>query len=178
MRVISGSARGLRLESPRGSSTRPTLDRVKEAVFSMLAPRLLDARVLDLFSGSGALGIEALSRGAAHGVFVEKSPAAVSVIKTNLERARLRERATVVTLSYECYLDACKDTFDIVLLDPPYAMWERADIFDRLLCADILAPGGIIIAETEGKTPLAAAGFSLIKSKRYGRVGIYLFERA
>ena len=124
MRVISGTARGLRLESPDGQDTRPTLDNVKEAVFSMLFDRVRDAKVLDLFAGSGALGIEALSRGASHCIFSDKSQKSVSIVKTNVTKARLTDKAEIVKADYKEVLSDCtgKDKkFDIIFLDPPYA---------------------------------------------------------
>ena len=121
MRVIAGSARGVKLATlPGGDVTRPTQDRVKEGMFSAVQFLLEGARVLDLFAGSGQLGIEALSRGAARCVFIDENRAACAVVRQNLKAAGLYEKASVAESSAERYLAACRESFDLILLDPPY----------------------------------------------------------
>ena len=120
MRVITGTARGTKLKTLEGLSTRPTSDRVKEAIFNIIQFDLEGRRVLDLFAGSGQLAIEALSRGASHGVLVDQNPAAVKVIRENLKKTRLEAQATVVQSDYLSYLSTTRERFDIILLDPPY----------------------------------------------------------
>ena len=121
MRVISGSARGIALKTPDGSKTRPTADRVKEAMFSIIQFDLPGARVLDLFGGTGQLGIEALSRGAKFSVFVDQGAQACALIRENLKRTRFESSAKVIQSDYDLYLRKNSDKFDIILLDPPYA---------------------------------------------------------
>lgn len=179
MRIISGSSRGLKLVSPEGTDTRPTLDRVKEAVFSMLLPYIYDSVVLDLFAGSGAMGIEALSRGAKMAVFVDCSEDAAKCIKTNVNNARMGDKASVI-LSDSCdYLRDTKEKFDIVFIDPPYT----ADLYNRSLELiaehNILNQDAIIVVEWDyesGFDSLCPA-FEIIKEKKYGRVGISVLKR-
>lgn len=122
MRVIAGTAGGRRLVVPRGDRTRPTADRVREAVFSSLQPRLPGARVLNLFAGSGALAIEALSRGADHATLVERARPALDAIRRNLDAAGVADRAVVVSADLPGALDRVEGPFDVVFLDPPYGL--------------------------------------------------------
>ena len=119
MRVVSGTARGTALKTPDGMATRPTTDRVKEAMFSIIQFDLPGAKVLDLFGGSGQLGIEALSRGAKSAVFVDFAPAACKLMEENLKRTKLQEKGRVVRSDYLSYLKNCREKFDIILLDFP-----------------------------------------------------------
>ena len=121
MRVITGKARGVQLKTPDGMTTRPTSDRVKEALFSIINFDIPGARVLDLFGGTGQLGIEALSRGAKSAVFVDAGEPACKLIRENLRRTKLEAEGKVVRADYMDYLKRCRETFDIILLDPPYA---------------------------------------------------------
>ena len=121
MRVITGKARGVTLKTPEGMRTRPTTDRVKEALFSIIQFELPGAKVLDLFGGTGQLGIEALSRGAKSAVFVDEREDACRLIKENLRRTKLEQDAQVVRSDYLAYLSRCREKFNIILLDPPYA---------------------------------------------------------
>lgn len=152
MRVIAGTARGRRLKAPPGAATRPTSDRVREALFSSLAAHVPGARVLDLYSGSGALGIEALSRGAASAVLVERDARAAAVIAANLERTGLDGGATVLRTTAASASEAPTDgPFDLVLVDPPYAE-PLADVYGLLSSlrdAGGLAPGAWIVIERD-----------------------------
>ena len=121
MRVITGKARGIQLKTPQGMLTRPTADRVKEALFSIIRFDVANARVLDLFGGTGQLGIEALSQGAKSAVFVDAREEACALIRENLKRTRLSEQGSVVRCDYLDYLNCCREKFDIIFLDPPYA---------------------------------------------------------
>ncbi len=179
MRVISGSARGLKLISPPGNDTRPTLDRVKEALFSMLTPVLRDSRVLDLFAGSGALGIEALSRGAAEAVFVDNSKAAEAAVRTNIQKARMEEKATFISKNALDYLSECKREFSIIFMDPPY----RGGLYEKscglIFRHSLLQKGGVIAVEWDedaGK-PVFPDQFVREKDKRYGRVHLTVLRR-
>lgn len=169
MRIISGSARGLKLKALEGLTTRPTADRVKEALFSSLSEKIVCATVLDAFAGSGALGIEALSRGAERAVFIEKDKAAYSVCKENLSRSALSGKASVFMTDSLSYTDQTTELFDIIFLDPPYA----SGLYEAFLkkARHCLAPGGIIIVEFEEKNaPIIPDCYNVLKEKRYGRV--------
>ena len=147
MRVISGSSRGIVLKTPDGILTRPTADRVKEAMFSILQFDLPGASVLDLFGGTGQLGIEALSRGAGNVVFVDQREDACKLIRENLRRTGMTDKAQVVRSDYAAYLKNCKKTFKIILLDPPYAEVFLENSLKMITEIDILQSGGIIVAE-------------------------------
>ena len=147
MRVISGSSRGVVLKTPDGILTRPTADRVKEAMFSILQFDLPGASVLDLFGGTGQLGIEALSRGAGNVVFVDQREDACKLIRENLRRTGMTDKAQVVRSDYAAYLKNCKKTFKIILLDPPYAEVFLENSLKMITEIDILQSGGIIVAE-------------------------------
>ncbi len=146
MRVIAGTAGGLTLVTPRGSGTRPITDRVKETLFAILGDRVIDARVLDLYAGSGAVGIEALSRGAAEATFVERGREAVAAIRTNLERTGLAAAARVEASDVEPFLAAAGDaSWDLVVLDPPYA--ERAIVAPLRALQPHLAPHATVVVK-------------------------------
>jgi 16S rRNA (guanine966-N2)-methyltransferase len=152
MRIVAGEFRGRRLQAPRGSSTRPTADRVREALFSMLGD-VGGLRVLDLFAGSGALGIEALSRGAASAVFVERDHAAVAAIRRNLEAVGVTETA-VRRRDVLGFLGSCSGSFDLVFVDPPYDSAPRlAGPLSAALPA-VLSEDALIVTESSKHTPL------------------------
>lgn len=150
MRVISGSARGLKLKAPEGLETRPTTDRIKESLFNIIAPDLYEADFLDIFSGSGGIGIEALSRGARSAVFIDSSRKSVSVICDNLKSAKVFQKAEVLNKDVKVALNIIKNnnkTFDIIFMDPPYekGLTEKTlEIIDKL---KLLKDNGYIIAE-------------------------------
>lgn len=178
MRVVAGTARGRRLRSPDGETTRPTADRVREAVFNALHSQGLvqDARVADLFAGSGALGIEALSRGAAHVWFVESDRSALTVIDDNLATLELGERATVVRSTVERALAAgLADRLDVVLADPPYAFDGWVDLSDAI--APIVDEAGMFVAESGAPIPLGA-GWEKVRERTYGGTVITFAQRA
>lgn len=179
MRVISGSARGVTLKTPEGELTRPTTDRVKEALFSAIQFDLPAARVLDLFGGTGQLGIEALSRGAKSAVFVDHQEKACRLIKENLKRTRLQDQATVVRSDYLAYLKRCRERFDIIFLDPPYAEVFLENALNCITQIDILQSGGIIVTERPvGKElPFELAGFTRSKDYKYGKILITLYRK-
>lgn len=179
MRVITGKARGVTLKTPNGMQTRPTADRVKEALFSIIQFDVPGARVLDLFGGSGQLGIEALSRGAKSAVFVDASDAACALIRENLKRTKLSDDAKVVRSDYMSYLKTCRDSFEIVLLDPPYAEVFLENALKSLSEIDILQSGGIIVAERPvGKElPWDFPGFTRSKDYKYGNTLLTLYRK-
>lgn len=180
LRIISGCCRGLHLISPDGEDTRPTLDRVKEAVFSMLMPNIPGADVLDLFAGSGALGLEALSRGAETAVFVDNSVAALSCIKSNISSARMEKYATVKNASAVDFAKNCSTAFDIIFIDPPYADGLYFAALSAIFENGLLKDGGVIVCEWDfriGKPDIPQC-FNTVKEKKYGRVGITVLNAA
>jgi 16S rRNA (guanine966-N2)-methyltransferase len=174
VRIVAGAYGGRRLAAPRGGRTRPTADRVREALFSMLGP-VADARVLDLFAGSGALGLEALSRGAAEATFVDSSPAAVRAVRGNLEA--LGAGAEVRRADARAFLRnarAAGRQYDLVFLDPPY---QRAGALAEALAGDlaaVLAPRARVVAESDRRSPLELP-LPLEVDRRYGDTVIRIF---
>ena len=179
MRVVAGSARGTVLKTPEGMLTRPTADRVKEAVFSILHFDVQDAQVLDLFGGTGQLGIEALSRGAQSATFVDQAEPACRLIKENLRRTKLENAGKVVRSDYMEYLSRCREEYDIILLDPPYAEVFLENALKCITEIDILQSGGIIVAERPlGKElPWDFPGFTRSKDYKYGTVLLTLYRK-
>ena len=180
MRVISGTARGTRLKTPEGLQTRPTADRVKEAVFSIIQFEIQGSRFLDLFGGSGQMGIEALSRGAASAVFVDGRREACKLIQDNLKTMRLLSKASVVQSDYLGYLDRCREKFDIIFLDPPYAEVFLENALKKISEIDILSDRGIIICErpADKLVDLEISGLVRGKDYRYGKTWVTLFRKA
>lgn len=180
MRVITGKARGVQLKTPDGMLTRPTADRVKEALFSIINFDIPGARVLDLFGGTGQLGIEALSRGAASAVFVDAREESCRLIRENLKRTKLEGDGKVVRSDYLDYLDRCREQFDIILLDPPYAEVFLENALKRITEIDILLSDGIIVTERPlGKElPWEFEGFIRSKDYKYGKTLLTLYRKA
>ena len=179
MRVITGSARGVRLKTPEGLDTRPTTERVKEALFSAIQFEIEGRRVLDLFAGSGQLGIEALSRGAERAVFVDAGKNAAALVKENLRRSKLTDKAQVVQTDYLSYLSRCREKFGLIFLDPPYAEKFLENALEKIVEFDILSSGGIIVAERpEGKElPQEFEGYTRSRDYRYGITLITLYRK-
>ena len=179
MRVVAGSARGTVLKTPEGMLTRPTADRVKEAVFSILHFDVQEALVLDLFGGTGQLGIEALSRGAKRAVFVDHQQKACELIRENLRRTRFSERASVVRGDYLEYLKRTREQFDIILLDPPDAENFLENALNCIAEIDILRDNGIIVTErpVEKALEVQMPGFTRSKDYKYGKTLITLYRR-
>ena len=179
MRVIAGKAKGIQLLTPDGILTRPTTDRVKEALFSILQFDLPGARVLDLFGGTGQLGIEAISRGAASAVFVDSRREACQLIRSNLKKTHLEPYASVVQSDYLEYLNRCREQFDLILLDPPYAEVFLENSIKRITEIDILQSNGIIAAERPlGKElPWEFQGFTRSRDYKYGKILLTLYRK-
>ena len=179
MRVITGSARGMRLRELEGRDTRPTTDRVKEGLFSAIQFDIEGRTVLDLFAGTGQLGIECLSRGAASAVFVDSSPKAVALVKDNLRETGLQDRATVLQTDALDFLSRTKERFDLIFLDPPYASGLLAQALDRIAAFDILKPRGIIAAEyaRDGPFPALPPTLRAGRAYRYGKIAVTLCRR-
>ena len=179
MRVISGTARGVNLKTPEGMATRPTIDRVKEALFSIINFDIPTSSVLDLFGGTGQLGIEALSRGAKSAVFVDQREDACRLMKENLRRTKLESGARVVRMDYLDYLKRTKEKFDIIFLDPPYAEVFLENALKCITEIDILQSGGIIVAERPlGKDlPWDFEGYTRSKDYKYGKVLLTIYRK-
>lgn len=179
MRVITGSARGRRLKELEGMETRPTTDRVKEGLFNILQFDIEGRRILDLFAGTGQLGIECLSRGAAYAVFVDRRGDAVKLTRENLALTGLQDRARVTAGDALEYLRGTRERFDLVLLDPPYAAGLLEPAIALLTEFDILNPHGIIVAEHPADRVLALpqAPYRLHRTYRYGKIGLTVFRR-
>lgn len=173
MRIISGKARGSKLFSPEGDDTRPTLDRVREAIFSMIQGYIPEARVLDLFAGSGAMGLEALSRGAEFSDFVDISPSACTVVKKNIEKTRL-DSCRVHTCSYKDFLGKCTESYDVIFLDPPYSAGYYAEALSAISARSLLSEGGIIVVECSDGDDLVTDGFEVYRKRTYGKVAVYV----
>jgi 16S rRNA (guanine(966)-N(2))-methyltransferase RsmD len=179
MRIIAGEARGRRIEAPEGRNTRPTLDRVRENLFNMLQGEIDGSGILDLFAGSGALSYEALSRGAAYAFLVDHDRKASAVQRKNAETLGYLDRTEIITADWR---KALKDIgskekrFDIVFLDPPYAMLNLNDVFTGLI--SVLGEDALIILEHEaGKHPEIPDGFECIKQRCWGFCGVSIFRR-
>ncbi len=172
MRIIAGTRRGHRIDAPKGLATRPTSDRVRENAFNLIGP-VDGAVVLDVFAGSGAMGLEALSRGAKSAVFVESDRGACRQINANLEKLRLR--GTVRCQDARRTLAAETGTYDLVLCDPPYEDEPSGDLGPHL--ARILAPSGLLVYETAARVEPVIEGLQIRTSRKYGSARLTLFER-
>jgi len=176
MRIITGRARGVRLNSLAGENTRPTSERAKEAIFSILQFELQGKEVLDLFAGSGQMALEALSRGAARAVLCDSSRAACDVIRTNATKTRLLPSCEIVTMDWDALLRTLRGRrkFDLVFPDPPYAMGVIPTVLDRLLQYDLLANGAKVVCESAEEGDVFGANdalrgqFELLRTARYG----------
>ncbi|MBQ6816073.1 MAG: 16S rRNA (guanine(966)-N(2))-methyltransferase RsmD [Clostridia bacterium] len=177
MRVITGISRGIKLQTLEGTDVRPTTDMVKEAIFNTIQFEITGQTFLDLFAGSGQIGIEALSRGAKSATFVDANPDAVKVIKNNLEKTRLSNNATVFRNDYFSFLAATNEKFDIIFLDPPY----RQNILEKALntAVNCLSSNGFIICEHPVDIPLPefVGNLKATKTTRYGKICITIYRK-
>lgn len=184
MRIITGRARGVKLFSLEGEQTRPTSERVKEAVFSMLQFEIEDRRVLDLFAGSGQLGLEAVSRGAASAVLVDRSREAVEIIKKNCLKTKLAPMCEVLCSDYTEFLRSCrgKRSFDLVFLDPPYALKLIPEVIRAMLKYRVIAEGCTLVCEAAelshvfGEDEALAARFEVLREAKYGAASVMLLR--
>ena len=178
MRVITGSARGRRLKELTGMETRPTTDKVKESLFSIIQFDIEGRRVLDLFAGTGQLGIEALSRGAASAVFIDRRADAVRLVKDNLELCGLSDRASVRCGDAMSYLRS-GEKFDLIFLDPPYAAGLLGPALEEIARVDICREHGLLVAESALETalPALAPPYTLYREYRYGKIKLTVYHR-
>ncbi|HZS93332.1 MAG TPA: 16S rRNA (guanine(966)-N(2))-methyltransferase RsmD [Chloroflexota bacterium] len=177
MRVVAGRVKGHTLQAPRGMETRPTSDKVREALFSMLAGDVMDQRVLDLFAGTGALAIEALSRGAAEAVLIERRPAACQVIRANLRHTRLETEARLMCMPAERAISLLEGKFGLVLLDPPYAYTGIAGIMTMIGAGEILEEDAIVVLEHSPRFTVAERYERLVRQRQrvYGDTALSFF---
>ena len=179
MRVISGSARGRRLKELQGMDTRPTTDKVKESLFNIIQFEIEGRRVLDLFGGTGQLGIEALSRGADHCTFVDMRKEAAALIRENLRLTGLSERSRVVQGDALSFLSSCGEKFDVILLDPPYRTELLEKSVKRITEFDILREHGIMVCESalDKVLPTLNAPYERGKEYRYGKIKLTIYRK-
>ena len=179
MRVITGIARGRKLKELPGMETRPTTDKVKESVFNIVQFDIEGRRVLDLFGGTGQMGIEALSRGAAHCTFVDLRKEAAAVIRENLTHTKLAEQGKVIQGDYLAFLTGCREKFDLIFLDPPYGSGMLEKALTAIAKIDIATENGIIVCESaaEAALPELPAPYRMGRDYRYGKIKITLYHR-
>ncbi len=178
MRIITGKARGVRLDTLDGLSTRPTAEKVKEAVFSMIQFETEGRRVLDLFSGSGQMALEALSRGAESAVMVDSSKEAAEIIRRNAVKTRLFEQTRVIVNDYKAAIKQLSGSkFDLIFCDPPYAAKLTEDAIARAVRGGIVSDGAIIVCESDEEKVFDIPGLEVRKQSKYGRVFITLYEK-
>lgn len=181
MRVIAGTRRSLPLKAPLGEDTRPTQDRTKETLFNVLQCYIEGSEFLDVFAGSGAISIEALSRGASHATMIEKAPQALACIKSNLAFTKFTDNATVLECDFTTALDRLRGhrPFDIVFMDPPYMAGYEPSLFKILSCSDYVDTDTIIVLEASLDTDIsciAENGFEIYKIKKY-KTNQHIFAR-
>jgi len=179
MRIIAGSARGARIDAPDGRDTRPTLDRVRENLFNMLQTRITGSRVLDLFAGSGALSLEAVSRGADFAVLVDSSRKAQQVIQANVKKLKFEPSTRLIPQDWRDAVRRLKaegESFDLIFLDPPYAMRDLEQVFCSL--TDLMAPDAWVILEHEAKADDIRTDerFRPVKERSWGYCGVTIYE--
>ena len=176
MRVITGSARGRRLVTPEGLDTRPTTDKVKEAVCSAIQFDFSGAKVIDLFAGSGQMAIEAMSRGARHATLLDTDQNAVSCISENVRACGFKENTVILKTDAFAYLQRCREEFDIAFLDPPYRKNILPEILPEL--AKHMSPHGIMVCEHEPELQLPdkILGYDLQRQKKYGKITVSIYR--
>ena len=182
MRIISGKAKGTKLYTLDGLETRPTLDRVKESLFNIIQGRIEDALILDLFSGSGAIGLEFLSRGARKAYLCDKSKDAVDIIRKNIQKTHMEENVEILNMDYKKALDKVKfEKFDIIYLDPPYKTDFIKKSIEAILENNCLNENGIIILEKDKKDrvkkEISENKLSIIDERKYGRANLMFLEK-
>lgn len=180
LRVISGKARGLKLNAPKNEDVRPTTDRVKESLFNIISEYIIDGDVLDLFAGTGSLGIECLSRGANKSVFVDLKRSSIDIVKSNIKKARVEDNSEVLNLDYKLAIDKLKAKsykFDMIFMDPPYYENLFIDALKKIDESNILKEDGIIIVEhdTKEEFPENIGKLTKERSKKYGNTTLTFY---
>ncbi|MBQ4371701.1 MAG: 16S rRNA (guanine(966)-N(2))-methyltransferase RsmD [Firmicutes bacterium] len=180
MRVIAGELKGRRLRSPEGRDVRPTTDKVKEAVFSMLLPYMEEGfTAIDLFAGSGGLGIEAISRGAGLVYFSDSSRDSIALVKENLAHCNVLEKGVLLLGDFKSNIKRIRGRADVVFMDPPYADGFLLPALDALDARDSVAPGGAVVCEHSKREELPDeyAGFRKVRDRLYGSIAVTIYER-
>ena len=181
MRVISGKARGLKLDTPKNEDVRPTTDRVKESLFNIINPYIIDSNVLDLFAGTGSLGIECLSRGASYSTFVDVSKESINIVKSNIKKARVENESTILNIDFKSAIERLglqNKKFDIIFMDPPYYKNMFMDALLGIDCANLLSEEGIIVVEHDTKDKFEDQIGRLVKTrdKKYGNTTLTFYK--
>ena len=181
MRIISGKAKGTKLYTLEGTNTRPTLDRVKESIFNIMQGEIQDAKVLDLFSGCGAIGLEFLSRGAEKAVLCDKSKDAIEIIKKNVQKTHMEEQTQILNIDFEECLDKVRNQkFDIIYLDPPYATDYILKSIKKIIENEIITNESIIIIETDDEKRILEeiknTEVQIVDKRKYGRATIIFLK--
>ena len=181
MRVISGKVRGLKLNAPKNDDVRPTTDRVKESLFNMINSYMMDSDILDLFAGTGSLGIECLSRGANKCVFVDKSKESINIVKSNIKKARVENESIVLNLDFKSAISSLalkKEKFDVIFMDPPYYKNMFSDALSAVDNNNLLKEDGIIVVEhdTVDKFPDNMGRLYKSREKKYGNTTITFYK--
>lgn len=179
MRIIAGELKGRKLMAPRDESVRPTAEKVREAVFSMLQIFVPDAVVVDLFAGTGSLGLEALSRGARRAYFVDRDRSSIAMVKANVGSCGMEDRSVILCADYSSAMERIHDRADIVFLDPPYRAGFMEDCLSRLAASDLLPEGGIVVAEhgVGELLPDEVLNLRRIRDRKYGKVRVSIYEK-
>lgn len=180
MRVISGKVRGLKLNAPKNDDVRPTTDRVKESLFNIINGYIIDSQILDLFAGTGSLGIECLSRGASRCVFVDASKSSIDIVKSNIKKARVDSESEVMNIDCKSAIDKLKtrnEKFDVIFMDPPYYENLFVNSLEKISESKLLKEDGIIVVEHDTKEKLPDCAGELIKqkSKKYGNTTLTFY---
>lgn len=183
MRIIGGLSRGTKLYTLDGLDTRPTLDRVREALFNILQNNMRDAIVLDLFAGSGAIGLESISRGAQKAVLCDKNKKAIDIIKKNVEKLRVEDKVKIAFTDYESFLNTSKEQFDFIYIDPPYKTNFISDSIKIINNRNLLSDNGIIVAETDEEERVKNeikelnVSINIYDIRRYGRARLIFMRK-
>ena len=183
MRVISGTARGTKLYTLEGNQTRPTLDRVKESLFNMINMQIKDATILDLFSGSGAIGIEFISRGAKKAFLCDTSKEAINIIRKNVEKTKMQDKIIILQENFKSCLEKQIEKFDFIYIDPPYASSFAKEAVEIIIKKDLLKSEGSIVIETDNakqvieELNMLNMPIEIYKQKKYGRVELLFIRK-
>ena len=181
MRVISGKARGLKLNAPKNNDVRPTTDRVKESLFNMINPYMMESSILDLFAGTGSLGIECLSRGANKCIFLDSSKESIGIIKSNIKKARVEKESIVLNCDFKSAINSLAlktETFDVIFMDPPYYKNMFDDALNSIDNNNLLKEDGIIVVEhdTKDKFPDSIGRLYKSRDKKYGNTTLTFYK--
>ena len=183
MRVISGTARGTKLYTLEGNQTRPTLDRVKESLFNMINMQIKDATIIDLFSGSGAIGIEIISRGAKKAFLCDTSKEAINIIRKNVEKTKMQDKIIILQENFKSCLEKQIEKFDFIYIDPPYASSFAKEAVEIIIKKDLLKSEGSIVIETDNakqvieELNMLNMPIEIYKQKKYGRVELLFIRK-